>query len=179
MVLSSMGCDTETNVPGTFDSMAFLKISERSSKSCAVFHSLMGLRRTMMSVLSLPTGSMATSARPVMASVVTTSGKPCSTFSDSMSSRRASSSEMLGARRMVTTASPSKMRGTNSAPDPAKSQPTPTSEAAAAPMSRTRCFTAQGTMVAYFAPIHSIHRGPWPDAGGTSTTSTAGKKSTE
>ncbi len=179
LVLSSIGWETETNVPGTRVSTAFLKASERSSKSCAVRHSFGGRSRTMMSVLSLPTGSIATSARPVIARVVMTSGNSWRTFSAARSRRRASSSEMLGARRMVTTASPSKMRGTNSAPAPAKAHPATTSATAEPPMSGRRHATAGPTTRLYCSEIHSIHRGPWPAGGGTIATRTAGKKSTE
>jgi hypothetical protein len=86
-----------------------------------------------MSVLSLPTGSVATSARPVMARELTTSGNEWSTISAFRSRARACSSEMLGARRMVTTASPSKMRGTKSAPCCAKRQAATRSNSVAAP----------------------------------------------
>ena len=125
-------------------SIAVFIASESSSKSLAVLHVFSGASVTRMSVLSLPTGSVATSARPVIASDFFTSGKPCSTRSASRSRRRASSSEMLGARRMVTTASPSKMRGTNSAPERAKSQPAITSATAEAPIQRRRPETTRG-----------------------------------
>jgi predicted methyltransferase MtxX (methanogen marker protein 4) len=66
LVRSSIGWEIEKKVEGTSRSSAFLKATLRPSRSWAVVHSFLGLRRTKVSLLSLPTGSMATSARPVM-----------------------------------------------------------------------------------------------------------------
>ena len=61
-------------------------------------------------------GGMNGSARPVMARVVMTSGNWNRVFWTIKSRRLASSRLMDGARRIVTTASPSSMRGTKFAP---------------------------------------------------------------
>jgi hypothetical protein len=74
LVRSSIGCEIEKKVEGT----ALLeRIFEDLAEAVEVVGGrplLLGRRRTRMSLLSLPTGSIATSARPVIASVVITSG---------------------------------------------------------------------------------------------------------
>jgi hypothetical protein len=116
LVRSSIGCEIEKNVDGTRRSSVTLKRLAEPVEVLAVVHSVFGRRRTRMSVLSLPTGSIATSARPVIASVVITSGNSSSVCWAIRSSRLASSRLIDGARRIVTTRSPSSMRGTKFAP---------------------------------------------------------------
>ena len=102
LVRSSIGCDTDTNVPGT------------STLDRVLEH----LRQPVEVVRASSTSSAASAVRTCRCcrcrrrrsrprrgrswpSVVTTSGNVWSTFSAARSSSRASSSEMLGARRIV------------------------------------------------------------------------------
>jgi hypothetical protein len=145
LVRSSIGCETETNVAGTSVSILSLSFALSSSKSRALVHVFCGRSGTRMSVLLFPTASRAISARPLWPRAFTASGKESTVFSVRRSSRRASSSETLGARCIARMQSPSKMRGTNSAPAAAKRTPTPTSAATAAPASGHRRRIAPGT----------------------------------
>ena len=144
-VRSSIGCETETNVDGTSVSILSLSFSLSSSKLCALVQVFRGFSGTRMSVLLLPTASSAISARPLCPSAFAASGKERTTFSASRSRRRASSSETLGARCIARTQSPSKIRGTNSAPAPEKRAPAPTSASRLAPTSGQRNASARST----------------------------------
>jgi hypothetical protein len=128
---SSIGCDTDTNVAGTSPSTAFLMASPRASRSCAVVHSFLSRSLTITSVSSGPTGSVATSARPVRVTTDSTSGKRASTFSTCVPSRCASVMDTDGSRLMSSDSSPSSRRGTNSAPSERPSPPAATSPSTA------------------------------------------------
>jgi len=136
---SSIGWDTEMNVAGTSRSTAALMTSPRLSSSRAVVHSSRGRSFTMTSVSSGPTGSVATSARPVRVTTERTSGKRASTSSTCTPRRCASLIDTDGRRLTSSDSSPSSRRGTNSAPSARPSASAPISASAAPPSASRGC----------------------------------------
>ena len=183
LVLSSMGCETETNVPATSLSIAFLMRSRRGRRDRARWSTpsaAAGARRCRC-CRCRPDRWRPRRGRSC-ASVVTHLGEATAAPSRPRGRAPCASARPIdGARRMVTTMSPSSMRGTKSAPPRADERRSSATSAAAAPP-RSSPLQARSPTAAP-ARTHARARrssaGPWPLAGGTKATSRAGKKTTE
>ena len=128
----AMGCENESRSPGICPS-SFCIASTSSALSRPVPHSRRGLSMTKTSFCSGPIGSSEISARPVLVTTVSTSGKRRRRFSMKVPTATEPSSEAFGSRTTLMAMAFSSSGGMNSVPTSGTAATAPASSATETP----------------------------------------------